>query len=229
MINNNGFYQLTPKVDLTKNTLNSQVMSHQSKKSNKKTTEKPKFKKGSWKHVLWKKIQKFKSSRFVEEFHFVKMTNYLVYKNSKNDYKMEEFSTRIKKSKIAKLKQSSDAWVLINSHDLEFVKVSLKSYLKLMKIDKIAIEYKLTGTYDDVDQCDIFETMCMIDNVNDLFRFIKQHRAGINGVYEMQSYCCEYMSFVFSFKMVVQMRDGQVKTYKSDMNDFMKDYGLYLF
>lgn len=229
MLNNNGFYQLTPKVELGKNALNAQIPNRYSKKNDKKITEKPKFKKGSWKYVLWKKIQKFKSSRYIEGFHFSKITNYLVYKNSKNEYRMEEFSTRIKKSKLAKLKDSSDAWIMINSHDMEFVKVSLKSYLKLMKIDKIAIEYELTGSYDDVDQCVIFETFRIIDNINDLFQFIKQHRAGIQGVYDMQSYCCEYTSFDFEFRMVVNFTDGTAKTYKSDMNDFMKDFKLYLF
>ena len=232
MINDKGFYRLTPTDDINRLlhnmfTREPEKSSNQPKEKTKSKKQDPKFKKGSWKHILWKKLKKWKSSRFVEEFHFVKQTNYLVYQTNGDQYRVEPFSTKIKRSKLDKLKKR-DAWVMISSYDREFMKTSLRSYLRLMQIDRIALEYHLIGILDDEEPCDIYDETQVIDNVNDLVNFIKQHRAGINGVYDIQSYCCGYTYYEFKFRMVVRMRDGSVKTYKSE-NDFMKEYDLLQF
>ena len=157
MINNRGFYQLTPKDDINRLIHNMFTSGDDSsQKKDKPKVREPKFKKGSWKHVLWKKLKKWKSSRFVEEFHFVKQTNYLVYQTNGEQYRLEPFAARIKRSKLDKLKKR-DAWVMISSYDKEYMKAPLKSYLKLMQIDRIALEYHLQGILDDEESCDIYD------------------------------------------------------------------------
>lgn len=225
MFDNDGFYHLTTK----QSALPTKAWKPSEPIKEKKPKKKDKFKKGSWKYFLWKRLRKWVSSRFVEEFHFVKLTNYLTYGSRVGGYKTEEFCTKLKKSKIKKAKQAEESMVLVNSYSREFNQISLKSYLKLMEIDKIAIEYELIGDLDGVERCTVYDTTITIDNINDLMEFIKNHRAGINGVYDIQCYCCAYTTYEFKFKMLVHMRDGSFKTYKSDMNDFMKDFDLYCF
>ena len=48
----------------------------------------------------------------------------------------------------------------------------------------------------------------------------------VDGIYEMQALCCGYSRCDFRFKIMVYNKDGTVKTYKSDMNDFLEDYDL---
>lgn len=228
MLNENGFYRLTPTCDI--NRLADDMFTRATepaKNSKKKSTKAPKFKRSSWKYSLWKKLTKWRSSKFSEDFHFVKQTNYLVYKTKGDQYQLEPFNSKIKKSRLEKLSQR-ESWVFVNSYDKDLMKVPLKSYMKLIQIDKISIEYHLLGTQDDDEIIDIYDNTIVIDNINDLAEFIKAHRAGINGVYDIQSYCCSYMHYDFKFRMVVAMRDGSCKTYKNE-NDFMKEFGLFQF
>lgn len=228
MFDQNGFYHLTPKIDLSNLSYNMSSAATESNKSDKreKKAKEPKFKKGSWKHVLWKKLTKWKSSRFVEDFHFVKMENLMLYHEHSGIYKAESFKQLMKKSKLKKLKERGDVYVLINTYDDTYTKIPLESYLKLLKVDRIIVEYHLSGSFDGLEECDIYENTVILDNINDLLSYTNQHRAGINGVYDIQSYCCAYVDYRFKFRLVIRFVDGSVKTYKSDMNDFMKDFGL---
>ena len=223
MLDKNGFYRLSPKVDI------SQLIgkSKEEKKPKPKAKE-PRFKKGSWKQVLYKKLKKWKSSRYVEDFHFVKAKNLVIYTGSGDTLKAETFDHVMKKSRLKKLK-SKDGFVMIYAYDDTYTKISIESYLKLLEIDRIIIEFHLSASFDGLDECDVYENTLVIDNINDLLAFINQHRAGINGVYEIQANCCCFTDYTFQMKMVVKKIDGSVQTYKSDMNDFMKEYKLRQF
>ena len=195
----------------------------------KKSKKKPKFKKGTWKHWLWKKLKSWKSGKSVEDFHFTRLENLIIYNDGKPKVKI--FSSQYSLDKIRKYQDTyKDAYLLINSTDQMYTRISLKSYLKLMEVDKIAINFRLRARYDcDVEVADVYELDEVIDSINELCRFINYHRQAINGVYEIQSQCCGYTDYEFKFKILVMKRDGSTETYKSDMNDFMKAYGLYQF
>lgn len=216
------FFTLVPR--------KSEEKSKKDKKSKEKEIKAPEFKKGSWKHWLWKKLKKWKSSRFVKDFHFVKFDNLAIYSKDGKP-KVIISSTRFDLKKLKELqKKYDDLYVLVNATEHMYMRISLKAYLRLMEIDKIAISFKLRASYDgEVEVMDVYQTDTVIDNINELANFINFHRKGVEGVYEIQAQCCAYTDYDFKFKILVYKRDGSVETYKSDMNDFMKAYDLYQF
>lgn len=194
-----------------------------------KKAKKPHFKKGSWKHWLYKLAMKWKPSRFVEDFHFTKLENVLIAQSS--DPEVMLFKKRVDKHTLKEISRlADDCYILINATSHMFMKISIASYKKLMKIDKIAINFTLQASYDgECEIQDIYHFEQVIDSINELAKFINYHRQGIEGVYEVQAQCCAYTDYFFKFKILVYKTDGSCDTYKSDMNDFMKDYGLYEF
>lgn len=182
--------------------------------------KKVKFKKGSWKYFLLKKLRHWRSSKFVKKFHFQKVWNLFILPNGKKNGKYLQFNEKVKNI------QDPNSYLLINSYDGIYTRVSSKAYHQLCRIDKISLSFTLRGEYDDGEIFDVYQDDRIIDNVNDLMSFINQHRQGITGVYDMMSYCGGFVIYDFKFRIVVQMKDGEVKTYKSDMNDFMKEFGL---
>lgn len=219
----NEFFTLIPRAKVDGD-------NQKSKKKKDSQSEKPKFKKGSWKHYLWKKIKKWKSSKFVEDFHFVKFDNLAVYtKDGKPKIVMSSSRFDLKKLKDLQ-KKHGDLYVFVNATERMYMKISLKSYLKLMEIDKIAINFRLEACFDgEVEIDELYESDTIIDNINELANYINYHRKGIEGVYEIQARCCAYTDYHFKCRILVYKRDGSVETYKSDMNDFMKAYDLYQF
>ena len=202
-----------------------------SKKDEKeKKAAKPKFKKGSWKHWLYKKAKNWKSPRQIEDFHFTKLDNLVVYRLDKP--KAIISSKRFDLKKLRELqKKHDDLYVLVNATDRMFMKMSLKAYLKLMNVDKIVFNVKLQALYDGADEDeldDIFEIDKMVDSINELAYFINYHRRGADGIYEIQAMVCSYTLFYYTFRILVYKRDGSADTYKS-MESFLKDYNLYQF
>lgn len=196
----------------------------------KKEVKPPKFKKGGWKHWLYKKLKNWKSSRFVDEFHFEKRKNILI--AHQRDPEVMFFNKKISKStlkKLQKLAGKDGVYILVDAYDKMYMRFSVESYLKLMKIDKMIINFHLCADNDGVETVDITEREEYITNINDLAAYINYHRQAIEGVYEIQANCSCYTSYDFKFKIVVMKTDGSVETYKGDMNDFMKAYGIYPF
>lgn len=220
---NNDFYRLIPKLRLP------DPPDGHEKHKRKKKKDPPKFKKGGWKHWLYKKLKNWHSSKFVDAFHFEKRENILI--ACRNDPEVLFFSERIGRGTIKELTKlvGKDAFVLIDAYDKTYLEFSIKSYLKLMKIDKMIISFRLRANNDGVEIVDVYEREEVIDNINDLARFINYHRQGIEGVYEIQSNCCCYTDYEFRMRIVVMKTDGSCETYKGDMNDFMKAYDIYPF
>lgn len=214
-----GFFTLIPK----------KKKEPDKKPKKEKKVKAPKFKKGGWKHWFYKKLKNWKSSKFITDFHFEKRENILI--ACGNDPEVTFFNLRINKSTLKEIQSLSkkDAFVLVDAYDQTYLKFSIESYLKLMKIDKMIISFRLRANNDGVEIVDVFEREDVIDNINDLAAYINHHRQGIEGVYEIQSNCCCYTDYDFIVKIVVMKHDGSVETYKGDMNDFMKAYGIYQF
>lgn len=215
MIDEHGFYHLEK---IQKPTEEKSGKSESKKK--KKKTKSPKFKKGGWKDRLYHAIRKFKIPHCVIRFHFDKLRNLIV----KGEDVIEFGASDAKKM----LKSKSD-YVLINAYCGQYVRIPMESYRKLCRIRCIQIHRKLIGTYDGIEEYDVYEDDKTICNINDLMEYIVEHRAGANGVYELACACCGYGYTEFDIQMVIEFRDGHVKTYRSDMNDFMKDFGLVPF
>lgn len=214
------FYQLIRKTSVP-------VPEKEPKKKKKKS---PKFKKGSWKQWLFKKVKDWKSSRYVQDFHFTKLENVII-ADGKNP-KVLIFKKRLDKDSLKEIKRKvgDDAFILVNATDRMYMRISLSSYKKLMDIDKVGISFRLRAYYDgEEDVMDICQYERVIDNINDLCKYINYHRQGVEGIYEVQAQCCGYTDFAFQYKILVYKTDGNVETYKGDMNDFMKAYDLYQF
>jgi len=217
----NGFFTLIPKKS---------VKTETPKKEKEKKVKPPKFKKGGWKHWLYKKLRGWHSGKFVEQFHFTKRNNILI--ACESDPEVMFFNRRVGKGTIKalqKLAGKDNVYVLVDAYDQTYVKFSIKSYLKLMEIDKLIISFRLRANNDGVEIVDVFEREDIIDNINDLAAYINHHRRGIDGVYEIQSNCYCFTDYEFKMKLVVMKTDGSVETYKGDMNDFMKAYDIYPF
>lgn len=200
------------------------------KKEREKKVKPPKFKKGGWKHWLYKKLKGWKSCKYVEQFHFTKRSNILI--ACESDPEVMFFNHKVGKGTIKKLQKlagKENVFVLIDAYDQVYVKFPVKSYLKLMEIDKMIISFRLRANNDDIEIVDVYEDEVVITNINDLAAYINHFRQGIEGVYEIQANCCCFTYYEFKVKIVVMKTDGSVETYKGDMNDFMKEYGLHQF
>lgn len=196
-------------------------------KKQKRAHKKHPFRRGSWKDFLYTKIRKWKSSKYVDDFHFVKLENIVVYRKSKPKAILTR--KKLTKSQLEKLQDKyDDCYILINSYDNVFVRLTLKSYMKLIEIDKIAISYKMEGIEDgyEDEKYPVYDLEQVIDNINDLMSWINYYRQLIAGVCEVQASCCNFTIFEFKVKTVVQMRDGTLKTYKGDFNEVMQDFDI---
>ena len=189
------------------------------------------FKKGSWKHQFWKNLREYVSGRFIRNFHNINFRNFIIWrKYEDSDYQVSMEQRSLDAGFVKELKDSDRANIMISVGDRMYASVSAKAYRKLMKVDKIAIHLKLTGWYDgDDESTTIYEDYTTIDNINDLLSYVNYYRQCIYGVFDIQAKCCWYTSFVPEFKILVTFRNGDCKTYKGDMNEFMKDFDLYQF
>ena len=190
----------------------------------------PKYKKSSWKHALLKRMKKWREDSNVEDFHFTKLENIIICFGKKKSTVTTSYSRfGIHMLKSIYKKHRDDAYILINATDQMYMKMDIMSYLKLMTIVKIGIDFTLEGSYDGLEKVDILHSDIIIDNINELCRFINYHRQAIEGVHQLQCECCGFMEYDYRFRMMVWKTDNTVEVYKGDMNDFMTKYGLFPF
>ena len=158
----------------------------------------PKFKKGSWKQILLKRLKHYKSFRNVEDFHFIKMENLLIcFGKKKSAVSASSIRFNLKKLKEIE-KKYPEAYIMINSGDCMYMKISISSYLKLMKIKRMAFNMSLWTEWDGDESYELYNREFVIDNINDLCAFINFHRQAIEGIYRLQCICCGFSTFDFS-------------------------------
>ena len=194
-------------------------------KDAKKSAKNP-FKKGSWKHSMLKILKKWKSSKYVSDFHFIQQENVLVYRNDNEKPKVKVSKTAFSKEKLEKIqKKFSDAYVLINASEGVFLRISIPCYLKFMDVDKIQIALKIEGQEDgETEWFDMYTDTQTIDNINQLMDFVNYYRQMVIGGMEVQAHCCWYTYVRHKVKVVVLKRDGSVEAYKGDFNNFLAEY-----
>lgn len=234
MRDKDGFLILERNEKLSEHVMVKVPMSNTKKKSNRQTIDtKPKnpFKKGSWKHHFWKVAMRYLPHNFIRKFHNTRMMNVSIHHPDGEAIQCGihygPWDGKFLKNAI---KEDKDGTILVNCGGNMFMRIPLKSYKKLSKISKIVIDFKLSAWYDgECEVCDIYNSTQVIDNINDLLSFINYHQQSIFGIYEIQAQCCGYTDFNYDFRILVVKNNGKTETYHSDMNDFMKEYGLRLF
>lgn len=191
----------------------------------------PEFRKGSWKAAALKLLRKTFVPSTTEDFHFTKLKNIVVVFDSDRRPKTFRFNTRQDRDKLRDFADGyDDAYVLINAGNWEYLRVPLRSYLKLAEIDRIYIRFRLHATYDESDdETEVYRMEKTITDINDLAYFLVHHRHCIDGVYDIQSECCGFAIYRFDFRVMVVKRNRDVETWKDDLNGFMRKYGLRLF
>lgn len=230
-----GFYVLIPHKEpgylnkLIASRSKPKEVQKDSNENNKK--KKVKFKKGTWKHSMLKLLRKWKPSRFITEFHQTKLENLVIYGDGK--LRADRFTGPFDASALKSIrKKNPTSFVLINTGTDAYIKIPIKSYIRLANVDKIGINFTLSCWYDDgyaeedEDRYDIGHDERVIDSINELLLYVEHIRHMVDGVYEMQALYCGYSRCDFRFKIMVYKKDGTVETYKSDMNDFLEDYDL---
>lgn len=230
-----GFYVLIPHKEpgylnkLIASRSKPKEVQNDSNVNNKK--KKVKFKKGTWKHSMLKLLRKWKPSRFITEFHQTKLENLVIYGDGK--LRADRFTGPFDASALKSIrKKNPTTFVLINTGTDAYIKIPIKSYIRLANVDKIGINFTLSCWYDegypedDEDRYDIAHDERVIDSVNELLFYVEHIRHMVDGIYEMQALYCGYSRCDFRFKIMVYKKDGTVETYKSDMNDFLEDYDL---
>lgn len=196
------------------------------------TKQKNPFKKGSWKHFFWKNAKKFSSNRCVKFFHNINFQNFIVWRDKEDSsWEIAVQNGHLGNGFISELKNADKANILISVGDQMYAKISPEAYKKLSKVDKIIIQYELKSWADgkEDEPVTILEDYNTIDNINELMSFVNYYRQCIYGVFDVQAKCCWYDIYLYEFKILVTFRNGDCKTYKGDMNDFMKDFDLYRF
>lgn len=230
-----GFYVLIPHKEpgylnkLIASRSKPKEVQNDSNENNKK--KKVKFKKGTWKHSMLKLLRKWKPSRFITEFHQSKLENLVIYGDGK--LRADRFTGPFDASALKSIrKKNPTSFVLINTGTDAYIKIPIKSYIRLANVDKIGINFTLTCGYDegytedDEDRYDIVHDERVIDSINELLLYVEHIRHMVDGIFGLQALCCGYNRYEFLFKIMVYNKNGTVKTYKSDMNDFLEDYDL---
>ena len=180
---------------------------------------------------MLKLLRKWKPSRFITEFHQTKLENLVIYGDGK--LRADRFTGPFDASALKSIrKKNPTSFVLINTGTDAYIKIPIKSYIRLANVDKIGINFTLSCWYDegypedDEDRYDIAHDERVIDSINELLLYVEHIRHMVDGIYEMQALYCGYSRCDFRFKIMVYNKDGTVETYKSDMNDFLEDYDL---
>ena len=120
--------------------------------------------------------------------------------------------------------------VLVYAGDHIYVKISTKSYLKLLGIHSVAIHFRFQCCDDGSDEyLTLMDQTEYIYDISELMGYVNRHQQGIYGVYDVQSSCAGYTDYRVRIDMLVRKKDGNVEFYKDDINDFMKAYDLFLF
>jgi len=201
----------------------------------KKKPKQPKFKKSSWKYWYYKRLKRFKGH---SSFKCTNSSNFVVWKNvyGCGELKIESGQDKAASKELKLMKtgdhEKSNGFVLVDTGDMMYTKIPVKSYFKLAHIDKMIIGARLVAVDDDGNgsKIDVWQEERLIRNLGELFQFINFHRQGISGVYDiMANGYLGFSKYEYLIKIVVCKTNGSIETYKGDMNDFMKEYGLYQF
>lgn len=184
------------------------------------------FKKKSWKFALYKYASMLKPSKNTVDFHFTKLENIVVYRPDKPKAILQK-GPLSKKDMEMLLDAYPDCYILINSYDNLYTKISLKTYRALCDVHNITVSMSLNVYADGEDESfGVYNTMHSFSNINELMSWIIYLRKLIDGVGEVQTLCCNYDYFEFDIRTIVVYEDGSTDTFKGDFNEFMEHFHL---
>ena len=184
------------------------------------------FKKKSWKFALYKYASMLKPSKNTVDFHFTKLENIVVYRPDKPKAILQK-GPLSKKDMEMLLDAYPDCYILINSYDNLYTKISLKTYRALCNVHNITVSMSLNVYADGEDESfGVYNTMHSFSNINELMSWIIYLRKLIDGVGEVQTLCCNYDYFEFDIRTIVVYEDGSTDTFKGDFNEFMEHFHL---
>lgn len=199
------------------------------KEPKQKKTKKKKVKKAKLKDWVYRLLKNCKPSRMVDRFHDTRMENLVIYDNNDRPH-IVKYKGNIDKPLFKKLKKKyQDAYILVNGGDGFFSRISVDTYVKLSKINRLVIHYELLSMdIDDDDMRNIITPIDrVIDSINELVRFHMSERTRIDTICDM---CCRdfwYDLFENKYRIAVEYKNGKVLYFK-DINDFFDDVGLSL-
>lgn len=203
-IDKDGFYQLEWKSD----TLS--IPKHE-------PDEKPKKLKG-WKKDMLKKLKRAPKPSCIKKFHNTKLTNLKVDEGSQITFKQNK----------NKCKPSPKAYILISLGEGIYHRLSVKTYHKLLKINKVMIEFTFLAKDDYSDKAEVLsKSSTIIQSINDLLRFVLWERMRIDAVYEVQAKASVFTDYDFKYRIAVMKSNGELETYR-DINKFLANYNLNL-
>ena len=180
----------------------------------------------SWKFALYKYASMLKPSKNTMDFHFTKLENIVVYRPNKPKAILQK-GPLSKKDMEMLLDTYPDCYILINSYDNLYTKISLKTYRALCDVHNITVSMSLNVYADGEDESfGVYNTMHSFSNINELMSWIIYLRKLIDGVGEVQTLCCNYDYFEFDIRTIVVYEDGSTDTFKGDFNEFMEHFHL---
>lgn len=222
----NGFYVIKPKT--------ADAPKQKDKKKEKKEKHKfsgcmkeikvKKFKKGSMKWHLAKKITDIAISPRIHCFHDTKCTNFAM-KRSKGKYEARAYYEMNDGlyDEIANKKHES---VFIDAGRGKYLSVSIGTYLKMLKISRVAVNFKLRVLNDGEDEyLTLTEFDRMINSVNELAHFYITEDARVETICAMYETDFWYDIFEPEYRIMVSKTSGETKYFKH-INDFCKWLGL---
>ena len=167
-----------------------------------------------------------KPSKNTVDFHFTKLENIIVYRPDKPKAILQK-GPLSKKDMEMLLDAYPDCYILINSYDNLYTKISLKTYRALCDVHNITVSMSLNVYADGEDESfGVYNTMHSFSNINELMSWIIYLRKLIDGVGEVQTLCCNYDYFEFDIRTIVVYEDGSTDAFKGDFNEFMEHFHL---
>lgn len=184
--------------------------------------------KASWKYQFYNYLSKYKS-RLTEDFHFIDLDNYVIYKEDDDSSKLRCFKFNRKLSK-KKFESFGDAGttILIGCNNKLFMKIPMKMYLKFAGVDKILVSVWVESEFDgqEIPEYESDVDTYMVDSINALCMFIVHYSGLLIWVARKEDSLFGFDEFDIKSRIMVVMNDGSVKTYKNNIFGFASDFNI---
>ena len=208
-IDKDGFIHLEWRNDLIKLPTGKDV-----KRENKKASGK---RKSSWKSRLSKELKNAPKRKTVRRFHSTELANYYIPEDAKARFKTDVESRKTFKAPVVMIAIGEDL----------YMRLSVKTYTKLLRIKKIAVEFRLTVKDDYMNKPEtLFKSTQTIISINEFLRFVVDSRYMIDSIYNLQDKASIFSEYDFKYRFAVQIKGVDEPECYDDINELLEEFKI---
>ena len=107
------------------------------------------------------------------------------------------------------------------------MRLSVKTYTKLLRIKKIAVEFRLTVKDDYMNKPEtVFKSTQTIMSINEFLRFVVDSRYMIDSVYNLQDKASIFSEYDFKYRFAVQIKGVDEPECYDDINELLEEFKI---